>query len=337
MTGPPPPSGPARGLVAVVPARDAEATIGDCLGALIAAGFDPADITVVDDGSRDATGRLAAAQGVRVLRNETAQRPARARNRGAGAAGGDAILFVDADVCVHADVRDRILAHLADAGVTGVIGAYDADPGSSTLVGRYRNLLHAYSHRQAAGEVPTFWTGLGALRRAAFEDAGGFLGDWEDIEDVELGLRVTARGGTIRLDPAIEGKHLKDWSLGRMFMTDLRGRAMPWTRLLREGRMPVGVLSTSLEKRVSAAMVALAWACLILGLAWMPALAVAAVCVAVFVAANFGLFAFLFSVGGPVLALAALPLHMLHHTAALIGYALASLGHRPRSLGQQVS
>lgn len=320
-------------LVVVVPARDAEATIGDCLGALIAAGFDPAEITVVDDGSRDATGRLAAARGVQVLRNETAERPARARNRGAGKAGGDTILFVDADVCVHADVRARILAHLDDPEVTGVIGAYDTDPRSRTMVGRYRNLLHAYSHRQAAGEVPTFWTGIGAMRRSAFENANGFLSDWEDIEDVELGLRVTAAGGTIRLDPEIEGKHLKDWSVAKMFMTDLRGRAIPWTRLLRDGRMPMGVLSTSLEKRVSAAMVAIAGACLILGLVWTPALVAAMLCVAVFVAANRGLFAFFFSVGGPLLALVSLPLHMLHHTAGLLGYAVGSLRGHPRPLG----
>lgn len=331
MTGPEDPDGRETRLVVVVPAHNAVATLGDCLAALVGAGFDPADITVVDDGSRDATGRTATSYGVRVLRNETAQRPAQARNRGALEAGGDIILFVDADVCVHRDIREKLLAHFADPAITGVIGAYDADPRSASVVGRYRNLLHAYSHRQAAGEVPTFWTGLGAMRRQAFEAAGGFLSAWENIEDVELGLRVTGNGGRIRLDPSIEGKHLKDWSLSSMVMTDLKGRAIPWTRLLLAGRMPMGVLSTSLEKRVSAAMVALGAACVLAALVWAPALLLAALCLGVFVTMNAGLFAFLRAHGGLALALASVPLHLLHHAAALIGYAIARAAPRPPS------
>jgi hypothetical protein len=333
MTEPPstsaaPPDPQAPALVVVVPARDAGDTIGHCLGALLAAGFRPQEITVVDDGSRDGTGAIAAAAGVRVVRNPDALGPACARNGGATAAGGEAILFVDADVRVHADVRARLLDHLSRSEVTAVIGAYDEDPLSRSVVGRYRNLLHTYSHRQSAGDVPTFWTGLGAIRRQAFEDAGGFRSEWQSIEDVELGLKVTARGGRIRLDPLIAGQHLKDWTVRSMFRTDLAGRAVPWTRLLRSGRMPMGVLATSPEKRLSAAAVALFIASLLIGLVWLPALAVAVPAAVVFAAANAGLIAFLARIEGPWFALAALPFHAIHHLAGLLGYARVVLLER---------
>ncbi|MDA9865178.1 glycosyltransferase [bacterium] len=308
-------------LVVVMPAHNAEATVGDCLDALIAAGFVAGDITVVDDGSRDRTAELAEARGVNMIRNAVAQRPAEARNIGAAAAGGDIILFVDSDVCVHADVRAKILEIMNNSDISGVIGSYDDAPRSASTVGRYRNLLHAHTHQNAAGEVPTFWTGLGALRREAFDAVGGLRSDWENIEDVELGLKVTENGGRIQLDPRLKGKHLKDWSLASMFKTDLFGRAVPWTRLLRSGRMPMGVLSTTLDKRVSAGAIAVGGLSVLASSIWPAALGLALLCLLVFIGANAALFTYLAQTGGAWFAVRCVPLHAVHHLAGLLGYA----------------
>jgi glycosyltransferase involved in cell wall biosynthesis len=84
--------------LALIPAYDEAATIEAVVAGVRAAGL---DALVVDDGSRDATGALAAGAGARVLRHE--------RNRGKGAAlasgfawalerGYDAVLTLDADL-----------------------------------------------------------------------------------------------------------------------------------------------------------------------------------------------------------------------------------------------
>ncbi|MGH7896935.1 MAG: acetone carboxylase subunit gamma, partial [Candidatus Binatia bacterium] len=39
---------------------------------------------------------------------------------------------------------------------------------------RFRNLLHRHVHQEGAGPATTFWAGLGAIRREAFERVGGF-------------------------------------------------------------------------------------------------------------------------------------------------------------------
>jgi glycosyltransferase involved in cell wall biosynthesis len=310
------PAPPSFGVV--VPAHNAEATLGACLGALLKAGFEPTDITVVDDGSRDGTGTIAQTAGVRVLRNPSPQRPAQARNRGADETLREVLLFVDADVVVHPDVRERLMQHFQDPSLTAVIGSYDFNPPATSAISRYRNLLHAYTHHRAAGEVRTFWTGLGAVRRSAFLAAGGFDPAWEDIEDVEFGLRLPA---TVLLDPGIKGTHLKAWTIGSMLRTDCRGRAVPWTRLLRSGREGAAALNASRVHRMSAAALLAALAALGVAVVWPPALWVSLLGGIAFIGTNLPLFRALARTGGSVFAVKSVAFHVLHTLAAAVGYA----------------
>ncbi len=85
----------------VVPARDESDRLPRLLAALAAARPAPHEVIVVDDGSTDGTGEVAAAAGATTIRVE---RPggwtgkAYACQRGADAARGDVLVFLDADV-----------------------------------------------------------------------------------------------------------------------------------------------------------------------------------------------------------------------------------------------
>ena len=309
----------------VIPAHQAESTIAACLEGVLATGFAPEEVLVVDDGSTDATASIARAHGVRVVANPEPLRPARARNRGVDAVASDVVVFVDADVVLRGRVRERLLGHFADPGVSAVIGSYDDRPASGSLVSDYRNLLHHYVHQRAAGPSQTFWTGIGAVRRAEFLRLGGLRSEWENIEDVEFGLRLTEAGGRIVLDPELQGTHLKVWTPRSMFRTDLHGRAVPWTRLLRAGRADTGRLNTAASHQVSAAAVAAMIAGVALTPIWPPALLVAAIGTAAFVAASLPFLAALRRMRGLSFALRALPWHALHYVAALTGYLRAHL------------
>jgi glycosyltransferase involved in cell wall biosynthesis len=81
----------------VVPAHNAERTLGAVLGSILGQEPRPAEVIVVDDASSDRTGEIAAAAGATVLRNETPLLAGGARNRGWEAATGDAVVFLDSD------------------------------------------------------------------------------------------------------------------------------------------------------------------------------------------------------------------------------------------------
>ena len=164
------------------------------------------------------------------------------------------LVFVDADVVVHGDAIERLRgAFAADPALTAAFGSYDDAPAAPGTVSRFRNLLHHHVHASSPGPAETFWAGLGAVRRDAFAEAGGFDADrfpGPAVEDIDLGRRLRARGGRIVLDPEIRGTHLKRWSLAGMVRTDLAQRAIPWTRVQLEERRLASVLNLGWRQRV---------------------------------------------------------------------------------------
>jgi GT2 family glycosyltransferase len=166
------------------------------------------------------------------------------------------LVFVDSDVAVHPDAFVRIRQIFAqNPEVAAVFGSYDDDPAEPDLVSGFRNLLHHHVHTQAAGRASTFWAGLGAIRAEAFEEVGGFderRYPSPSIEDIELGTRLHARGYSVLLDPGIQGKHLKRWTLASMIRTDFSSRGIPWAELVLARESDAGALNLGLRHRLSA-------------------------------------------------------------------------------------
>ncbi len=202
-------------LSLVVPATDDPPTLDRCLAAVGAADVPPEEVVVVRQPRRAG--------------------PAAARNDGAARATGEVIVFVDADVLVHRDAFARIrAAFTADPSLVAVFGSYDDQVSTHGVVAGFRNLLHHTVHQRSAGEAATFWAGLGAVRRDAFDAAGGFDArryPRASIEDIELGTRLTPFGRLL-LDPDLRGTHLKEWTLRSMVATDFARRGVPWVALI---------------------------------------------------------------------------------------------------------
>ena len=284
------------------------------LEALAASSRPPDEVIVVDDGSTDTSGTLAAGLGARVISLADGPRgPARARNLGAAAATGDLLIFLDADVVVHpatlAGMEEYLSAH---PEVSALFGSYDEGPEAPGLVSRYKNLLHHYVHQHSRPEASTFWTGCGAIRRRIFAALGGFDESQRMLEDIELGLRLREAGHLIRLCPWIQVTHLKSWTFSGLLQADIRDRAIPWTRLiLRQKRLPAD-LNLDVRGRLGALA---AWAALlffVLGFysapAWLGLFAAAAALLAL----NHDLYRFFARHGSPGFTAGAIGLHTLY-------------------------
>src|SRR6185295_8360261 len=103
--------------------------LDQCLQALAKSTLKPLECLIVDDASTDDAQAVAARHGARTIVLEKRVGPARARNAGAREARGDILLFLDADVCIHADAMTRIVEHFRrEPSLDAVIGSYDDSP-----------------------------------------------------------------------------------------------------------------------------------------------------------------------------------------------------------------
>jgi GT2 family glycosyltransferase len=307
----------------IIPAYNSAQDLRECLTALRASSRSPDEIVVVDDGSTDGTAAIAAAASVRVLRRDENRGAAAARNLGAAHAGGDVLFFIDADVAVAPDAVARVARLLAaEPDVAAVFGSYDAHPRAPGVASQYRNLLHHYVHQRGSAEAFTFWTGCGAVRRAAFTAVAGFDEHraWRSIEDIELGYRLRRAGYRIRLDKELRGTHLKRWTLGTVLRTDLLFRAAPWARLIRHSDAVPADLNLALTQRLSVALVGIATVALPLAFLFRTFAAVAALALTGVLVLNYALYGFFYRERGLAFALACLPLHALYFLCSGAGF-----------------
>ena len=300
-----------RSLTAIVPATNDPPTLRICTAAIEGAAEAPEQLIVV--------------------RKADWPGPAAARNEGATAASGDVLVFIDADIEIHPDAFARIRhAFASDPELCAVFGSYDDRPRAPGVVSVFRNLLHHHVHQSSAGPATTFWGGIGAVRRDAFELVGGF--DHErfalpSVEDIELGMRLTAAGKRIVLEPAIQGTHLKRWTLAQMVRTDLFQRGIPWVDLLIESRSGSSVLNLGWRHRLSTLAV----------LAGVGGLAarrprVTAASLGALVVLNHSFYTLLARQRGGPEAVAGVGLHSLHHLTGALSVPAALLRRGRRRL-----
>lgn len=269
--------------------------------------------------------------GARRIAWSPARGPAVARNRAASVARGEFLLFVDGDVIAEPGVVARVERYFsAHPEASAVFGAYDETPEAPSFISQYRNLQHRYVHRTNDREVRTFWAGLGAIRAAMFSAVGGYDERFRrpSVEDIDLGYRVTLAGGRIAIDPDLNGKHLKRWTIASSIVSDVRDRGVPWTQLIQR----YGGLTTDLNLawglRLSVVCAYLAVLLLALGpwdrrAWWLLPLPVAGM-----VLLNLPYYRYFLRIRGPWFAVRVLGAHFIHHLCNGVSFVLGTAIYR---------
>ena len=316
----------------IVPAYNAEPTINECLKALRAA-MQPADeLIVFDDGSTDSTRSIAQAAGARIVSNPGPPKgPAHVRNMAAASAGRPYLMFVDADVIIHADAINRLVEAVRRTGAVAAFGSYDDHPRSRRLPALYANLRHHFVHQSGNCEATTFWSGIGLMRTDIFREFGGYddvLFAHPSIEDVDLGMRVINTGKIIRLVPEAQGTHWKDWTLWRVWHTDVVRRALPWSRLIADGQLAEADLNLARKERILAMLALSVPTALVGGLFFKPLFVAVPALMALYVIGIFPFVRVLARRMNVLQLIAAITLHLCYHIYASVTYATIMLATR---------
>ncbi len=211
----------------VVLAYNEERYIGACLSALCAQehpGFDY-EVIVVDDGSTDRTGAIAADFGARVVTQPNGG-VAKARQAGFLAARGEYVASTDADTVCPPDWLQRMVAHLASgpdvAGVFGAAHMLGIDPREDFVYYVGGVVLNAALATIGRPSFPGFNF---AVKRDAWAAAGGFHTDWMSSEDVGLSYKMRYVGKLV-FDPQLvvhtSGRRLRAGArdMARLYVTN---------------------------------------------------------------------------------------------------------------------
>lgn len=150
----------------VVPAKNEASSIGELVLRLKEL-ESVTEILVVDDGSTDETGKVAAESGAKVLRNSYSKGNGAAIKRGARSATGDILVFMDADGQHSPSDVPRLLERLLE-GYDMVVGA--RQKGSQASVGRglANRLYNGLSSYIAGHKVQDLTSGFRAVRAERF-------------------------------------------------------------------------------------------------------------------------------------------------------------------------
>lgn len=155
-------------LSIILPAKNEAEGLRRTLPALRAR-LPEAEVIVIDDGSTDDTAAVAVEAGARVLSSPYSMGNGAAIKRGARAAHGDVLVFMDADGQHAADHVEALLAKLAE-GYDMVVGARDRS-GQANL---HRGLANAFYNRLASWmtghRIADLTSGFRAVRADKFRE-----------------------------------------------------------------------------------------------------------------------------------------------------------------------
>lgn len=206
----------------IIPAKNEEGYIGECLESIKKQKQKNYEIIVVDSYSNDNTAKIASRYGAKVV-FEKRKGPAAARNTGAEKAAGDILVFADADVCFDRDFIYRVGRLFSkDARIGGAIfrlETYDAKSSSVKAAYKLANALVNLSNRLGIVMTPG---SCFVFEKGVFNAVGGFNHELLTNEDHDIARRI-AKERHVRYFPEItvytSSRRVAKRGIFRMVMT----------------------------------------------------------------------------------------------------------------------
>ncbi len=180
----------------IVPVRDGESTIADCIDAILATDYphDRREVLIVDNASTDGTASLIESRPVTYL-HEPTPGVSNARNRGIAEGRGEILAFVDADCLVEPQWLAELVRPFEDPEVGAVAGDLQHAPATTAAERQAARLLGNWQQFAFNSDPAYPITANAAYRRDVIDRIGPFDPHMTRAQDVELGLRFQERSG----------------------------------------------------------------------------------------------------------------------------------------------
>ncbi|MCB1692067.1 MAG: glycosyltransferase family 2 protein [Pseudomonadales bacterium] len=210
----------------LVPCFNDAATVIDSIESLLKVLGPDADIVVIDDASTDESVALlevhAGRMPYRLLRNDSNQGKSWTLDHAYRLARHDILVFVDADVTVDAPALRDVLERLRDPRVGAVSCPYvPRNTGIIPLMLHVEyNMLSLVQGAYNLASAMSLWGGFLAVKRAAFEQAGGFSLD-AITEDMDLAFKLNRCGWKVE-QSFVPVRTIVPETLGAWFRQKLR-------------------------------------------------------------------------------------------------------------------
>lgn len=177
-------------VTVIVPVRDGERTLGDCLASLLASDYPVGhrEIVVVDNNSKDRTAEIIRAFPVRSAWEQ--QRGASAaRNRGIAVSQGEILAFTDADCVVTSSWLRELVRGFEKGDTAAVAGEIMAFPPSTKPERYMAKRVPRWQCANLSAPQPSIVTASIAFRRTVFEQIGLFDPRLTRAQDTDFGWR----------------------------------------------------------------------------------------------------------------------------------------------------
>ena len=198
-------------ITVYIPAYNVARFLPTAIESLLAQTLEPAEIMVIDDGSKDDSAGVARRYPqVAVVRHEHNSGLAAARNTAFRAARGEFVASLDADCVAEPTWLEKLSQHLTEKKIAGA-GGFLREGVRDSIADRWRAAHMRQEWGAAPVRNPKFLFGCNNIfKRAAVLEAGGYDETMRtNGEDCELSRRLYAKDWELIYDPAAQATHLR--------------------------------------------------------------------------------------------------------------------------------
>jgi len=201
----------------VIPNRNGARTLARCLEAALASRHPDFEVIVADDASSDGSAEIAAAFPCRLIRLPHHLGAAAARNAGAAQAKGALLFFTDADCLLCEDTLEAACRAISGRTPDTVVGGtYTQRPADDSFFSLFQSVFIHHAETKRSENPDYVATHALAIRADTFRRHGGFAEAFLPIlEDVEFSHRLRRAGCRLKVDPAVQVRHIFDFNLPR--------------------------------------------------------------------------------------------------------------------------